>query len=274
MQTLTVGTFNIRCDWPSTGHTAWAVRCDGARAVIENAGFDLLGVQEAFVYQADSLAIPGRWEYVGIGREDGAQEGEFAAIFYDPRRMELLRSGTFWLSETPEKPSRGWDAACTRICTWAQFRDRSAADDNPTFYFFNCHLDHVGIVAREQAVELLLQRIEALAGELPLFLVGDFNMTVEDAPLRRLGAALTDTITVNGDQHPTGTFTGFNPSEAMALPIDHIFVSGPVTVQQYTVLSNEGEKGQLISDHRPVAVRVEIGNRFPHSSFEKTNWYS
>lgn len=158
---LVAGSYNIRCDTPVDGDNAWPYRKERVEALIRFYGFDVLGVQEAKPSQMSDLrAMPG-FASVGVGR-DGGDRGEYSAIFYRTDRLRVLDSGTFWLSETPDTVSKGWDAALNRICTWAKMKDRRTGR---VFYFFNTHFDHVGREARLRSAELLAGRIRAVAGD-------------------------------------------------------------------------------------------------------------
>jgi endonuclease/exonuclease/phosphatase family metal-dependent hydrolase len=254
-QRLRVATFNIRYDNPKDGVNAWPNRREWVRDLMDFHDFDLVGVQEALAHQIEYLA-QGRFGFVGIGRDDGKRAGEFAPILYDKTRFELLQDGTFWLSETPEKPSRGWDADLNRICTWARLRDRTTAR---TFFLFNTHFDHRGEVARAQSAELLLTKTEAIAGQEPFFLTGDFNLGPETAPIRRLSAALRNCreVTEVRAYGPVGTFHGFDVQRTPDGPIDYIFVSRPIRVLKYAALpDNWGQR--YPSDHLPVAIHASI----------------
>ena len=165
--TVRVMTFNIRFDNPGDGPDAWPHRKDLAASMIRFHRAGLIGVQEALKHQLDDLTarLPG-YAWVGVGRADGREAGEYSAILYRTDRFELMDDGTFWLSETPEVPgSKSWDAAIERIVTWAQFRDR---ETGKTFFHFNTHFDHVGQVARAESAKLILQRIAAQAKDVGL----------------------------------------------------------------------------------------------------------
>ena len=171
--TLNVMTFNMRYDNPEDGENNWRFRRERAAEVIVSHDIDVFGTQELLVNQLNDLKelLPG-YAAVGVGREDGAEAGEFSAVFFKRDRFTPLESGTFWLSETPEVAgSRGWDGACERVATWVVLRDKSGRE----FLFINTHLDHVGQVARDEGVSLLMKRIGSLRGERPVILTGDFN---------------------------------------------------------------------------------------------------
>ena len=187
-QPLYVGTYNIRYqnNDDSRNGNGWTKRCP---VVCDQLNFehpDIFGTQEVLEPQLhDMLQRLDGYDYIGVGRDDGKTKGEYAAIFYDKQRLRLVENGHFWLSETPDKPSLGWDAACIRICTWGKFE---VIQDNGTalhtdgtmglqFYFFNLHMDHVGVKARREAAKLVVERIGQMAGDkLPVVLTGDFNV--------------------------------------------------------------------------------------------------
>lgn len=253
MATINIATFNIRYDTAKDGSNAWPHRRQRVRDLIEYHEFDIVGVQEALAHQADFLA-EGRLDYVGVGRDDGKRAGEFAPVFYDRNRFKPQESGTFWLSDTPDIVSRGWDAACLRVCTWVRLQ--SASDD---FFVFNTHFDHRGTMAQEHSADLILQKIKQIAGATPFFLTGDFNLTPDTAPIRRIASELRDCreITETKPYGPAGTFNGFNLLGRLESPIDYIFISSGVRVFKYAALADNWDQ-RFSSDHLPVAVRAEI----------------
>lgn len=252
---LNLATFNIRYDNARDGVNAWPNRREWVRELIDYHDLHIIGVQEALAHQIEFLA-QGRFAFVGIGRDDGKKAGEFAPILYDQKRFERLTDQTFWLSETPEKPSRGWDAALNRICTWIQLRDRVTGR---SFFVFNTHFDHRGVVAREKSAELLLKQAETIAGQSPFFITGDFNLDTESVPIRTLGTVLRNAHDVSETKPygPTGTFNGFDFQNPPTGPIDHIFVNRPVRVLKYAVLPDNWNH-RYPSDHLPVAIRAEV----------------
>ena len=156
---LDVGTYNLRNknDGDAQKGNGWDVRKTVVAQLLQYHEFDIFGTQECFYQQLQDLKelLPG-YEYVGIGRDDGKQGGEHSAIFYRTDKFEAVESGNFWLSETPDKPGLGWDAACVRICTWAHFRCRETGFE---FLFFNLHMDHVGVKARVESAKLVQQKM-------------------------------------------------------------------------------------------------------------------
>ncbi|OLY94025.1 Metal-dependent hydrolase, endonuclease/exonuclease/phosphatase family [Cnuella takakiae] len=260
-QPLHVMTFNIRLNTPADSLNAWPYRKDKVASQILFHGTHLLGVQEALHDQMVDLQqrLP-RHKFLGVGRDDGKQAGEYSAIFYDTVRLQPLQSGTFWLSQTPEVAgSKSWDAAITRIVTWARFRDRV---NNKEFFAFNTHFDHIGKEARRESARLLLNRIHQMAGTMPVVLTGDFNAIPSDEPIQVLTDAtaliqVKDTKPLSRQPHygPTGTFTGFGPKERDNDPIDYIFIRNGVEVLQHATLSQSWQ-GRFASDHFPVFATV------------------
>src|SRR5690606_24570908 len=136
--------------------------------------FDIFGTQEGLKHQLDYLQeeMPG-YAYIGVGRDDGKDAGEYAAIFYKKELFELLDKGNFWLSEDTTKPNKGWDAVLPRICSWGKFKEKSSG---LVFFFFNTHFDHVGTIARQESAKLILNKINKTTGTSPTIVTGDFNV--------------------------------------------------------------------------------------------------
>ncbi len=260
---LRIMSFNIRLNTPRDSSNAWPNRKDLAASMIRFHHADLVGLQEALKIQVDDLAerLPG-YEWIGVGRDDGRERGEFMAIFYRSDRFELLEEATFWLSENPDSVGvRGWDAAYNRVVTWGKFRDRLT---DRVFFHFNTHFDNVGEQARRESARLLLAKVEEIAGTAPVVVTGDFNCQESSEPYR----ILTDTtsteslldarfLSVHGHHGPTGTWTGFEVAGTPGEKIDHIFVKGGITVLQHGVLSDSFDS-RFPSDHMPVIVEIVI----------------
>ena len=251
---LNVASYNIRYDNKSDGLNAWPNRREWLRDLMDYHEFDIVGIQEALVHQLEFLT-EGRFDFVGVSRDDGDRAGEFAPILFDRNRFESQDSGTFWLSETPDVPSKSWDSSLKRICTWAKLRNRATGK---TFFVFNTHFDHQGNIAREKAAEIILEKIAKIAGAATFLLTGDFNLTPDTPPIQRLSAALRNarTVTETKPYGPFGTFNAFDIKCPLDAQIDHIFVSSDVTVLRYAVLpDNWGLR--YPSDHCPVIIKAE-----------------
>jgi endonuclease/exonuclease/phosphatase family metal-dependent hydrolase len=259
-------TFNIRVNVSADSLDAWPHRKDMAASMIRFHGADIVGTQEALDSQRQDLAerLPDH-AWAGVGRDDGSRNGEYAAIFYRKDRFDCEKNATFWLSENPDKPGPGWDAACPRIVTWCRFRDKATGKP---FFVFNTHFDHIGRTARKESALLLLSRIEEIAKGNPVVVTGDFNSTPESEPYRILvkdleglpGSKLVDTRTVSQIPHhgPSFSFTGFKPwEEGPWQQVDYVFVKNHVTVLRHGTLSDAID-GHFPSDHMPVLAEVVI----------------
>jgi len=262
-QELNVMTFNIRLNTSSDDLDAWPHRKDKVASQILFHGVELLGVQEALHDQMVDLKerLP-RFNYVGVGRDDGKEKGEYSAIFYDTTRLQPLESQTFWLSETPTVPgSKSWDAAITRIVTWAKFKDKKAGT---TFFAFNTHFDHMGKVARRESAKLLLSRVREIAGDVPAVITGDFNSEPKDEPIQIItdknnALHLEDTREICQTPHygPSGTFNGFKSKERSDQPIDYIFINKKWNVLRHATISQTWE-GRFASDHFAVLATLRL----------------
>ncbi|MCM1348357.1 MAG: endonuclease/exonuclease/phosphatase family protein [Firmicutes bacterium] len=223
----------------SVAGNGWGRRLPVLAELIRFHGFDIFGTQEGFKHQLDSLQarLPG-YEYIGVGRDDGKDEGEHSAIFYRTDLFKLLDKGDFWLSETPDRPGLGWDAVCPRICSWGKFIH---IPSGKVFVFMNLHMDHVGKKARVEAAKLVKQKISEVAGDAPAIVTGDFNVDQTHESYR--------TMLGNGDMldsyneaiiryAPNGTFNSYHTDDFTTSRIDHVFVTPGVTINRYGVLTD------------------------------------
>ena len=239
------------------GDNRWELRRDAAVKMVAEQKPIAMGLQEACPDQIDflDLNLTG-YKHIGVGRDDGKRAGEMMAIYYDTTRLTLLDSGTFWLSETPEKVSLGWDAACNRTCTWGHFKMK---DTDFEFLYFNTHLDHLGSLARKNSIKLIVDKMTELNPDnVPVFLSGDFNSTTDDPIFDPLKASLKDAREMSAISDKIITYNGFgtvtdNPNTRKEWVIDHIFFSG-VNPMAFMVLN--GNYGvPFISDHYPISFR-------------------
>lgn len=255
----TIATYNIRYDGHSDLANDWIERkVPIAQFVLKN-NIDIIGFQEVLHNQLLDLKIllP-TYKYVGVGRDDGKMQGEYAPIFYDSTKFEVLRSGTFWLSPRPEAPSKGWDAALNRICTFALLQSNS---DKERMWVFNTHFDHVGVEARFHSAELILDQIAADLQEnaAPVLLIGDFNMEPSDRGITMIKSNYKD-LTCSM-RHPElcsdPTFNGFTSIISDDKRIDYIFGSSSViATKSYVDQATFGKS--FPSDHFPVVVSFSI----------------
>ena len=240
-QELFVGSYNIRYknSHDSTQGEVWQVR---SRVICDQINFeqpDIFGTQEALIGQIhDMLSLLDGYRYTGVARDDGHQAGEHSAIFYKADKLRLVDSGNFWLSPTPDRPSKGWDAACVRICSWGEFEVLSTGQH---FFFFNLHMDHVGVVARREGARLVVQRMQSIAHGQPAILTGDFNVDQNNeiyTIFTRQGH-LTDSYEAARLRFcENGTFNSFRPELKTESRIDHIFLTPGIAVDRYGVLTN------------------------------------
>jgi len=263
-----VMSFNIRLPHQGDGINYWDLRRPLVASSIRYHEADIIGVQEAFRRQLDEMTtdMP-EYAWFGVCRTDGSvlpnPDGEFSAILYRKDRFERLDGNTFWLSDTPEVAgSKGWDAAFPRIVTWVKFRDLKSGK---LFFYFNTHFDHMGEQAREESANLLLQKMNEIAGEEPVILSGDFNSTDTSKPYlvltdKESTYSMTDALYVSMSPHhgPLGSF-----SSSFTLPgvgdyrIDFIFIRNNITVLKHAILSDSWD-GRLPSDHLPVLAELRI----------------
>lgn len=262
---IRVMSFNIRLDTPSDGDNAWPHRKEMVARVMRFHKADFVGIQEGLPHQLEDLdkLLP-YFDRIGVGRNTPEDPGEYSAIYYKKERFELLENDTFWLSESPgEVASVGWDAALPRIVTWGHFKDRKTGR---MFYVFNTHFDHRGEQARVESASLILKKIREIAGEGPVVLTGDFNVTEEDQPYGILtsstgdstDAELTDAFyhAEHGHHGPATTWNGFEeivPNRR----IDFIFTNPGFDVIQHAILAGR-QDGHFPSDHLPVVADIQL----------------
>lgn len=257
-QSLKVMTYNIRLNVASDGENAWPLRKDYFTSQIQFYEPDLFGIQEALPDQvADISNALKQYATVGIGR-DGEGKGESSNIYYKKDRFKVLETQTFWLSETPDQISKGWDAALNRVCTYALLSDKTTGK---RFWVFNTHLDHIGEIARTQSIKLILSKIEAVNNpDYPVIFMGDFNSEPDSERIISLKKEMIDTRSVseNTPFGPSGTFNGFKHNKPVTHLIDYIFISKneKLKVLKYAILSDSKDL-KYPSDHLPVYVELK-----------------
>lgn len=258
-QTLKLMTYNIRLEHDADGENAWIHRKDFLTSQILFYEPDIAGFQEVTPNQLDYLSkILSQYAIVGIGR-DGIGKGESSNIIYKKNRFKLIETQTFWLSETPDKISKGWDAAFNRVCTYALLKDIKT---NKHFWVFNTHLDHIGEEARTNSIQLILNKIALLnTKNYPVIFMGDFNSEPTSDRINLLKKTMDDTrdITLEKPFGPAGTFNGFKHHEPVTLLIDYIFISknNSLKVKKYAILSDSNNL-KYPSDHLPVYVELSF----------------
>ena len=285
-QELFVATCNIRNKNTSDSlkGNAWVNRCPRICGQINFEQPAVFGAQEVlFTQLQDMLSMLDNYDYIGVGRDDGDKQGEYSAIFYKKDKVEKINEGWFWLNETPDKAVKGWDAACVRICTWGQFKERISGEE---FFFFTLHMDHVGIKARMESAKLIVRKIKEIANGKKVIVTGDFNVdqTNEIYSVFTQSGLLKDSYEcARFCFAENGTFNSFDPDLKTASRIDHVFVSPSFEVDNYAVMTdcywmptdngnNKSIKGhdapqeinfqkyirRLPSDHYPVFVKLKF----------------
>ena len=260
---LKVMTFNIRYDNPRDSANAWPNRAGFLCRFLKNEKPDLIGMQEVLASQFEYLdSVMTDYNSIGVGRNDGAKGGEMNPVFFRKERFDLIRTRTFWLSETPEVAgSKAWGAGLPRIVTWVELSEKTTSEH---FYFFNTHFAHDSDSARIMSSELLLGKIDSIASGFPFVITGDLNMLISGKGYKILTGPyesvplLSDTYAVT-DKRPTGpayTFNGFSDSTSSGR-IDYIFVRNGMKVLEHKTFIKK-ERGIYISDHWPVMATISL----------------
>ena len=281
---FTTASYNLRYAnaEDSAAGNGWGKRYPVMAKLIQYHSFDIFGTQEGYIRQLEDMkaALPG-YEYIGVGRNDGKEAGEHSAIFYRTDKFDLIKKGDFWLSETPDTASIGWDAVLPRICSWGHFKCK---DTGFEFLFSNLHMDHIGKKARVESAFLVQEKMKELGANLPAILTGDFNVDQTHSSYKALvsNGVLKDSYESADFRYATnGTFNSFDPNNFTESRIDHVFVSPLFKVKKYGVLTDtyrstkatgtekanvkdcpeeisiESYEARTPSDHFPVKVELE-----------------
>ena len=279
---FTTASYNLRYAnaEDSAAGNGWGKRYPVMAKLIQYHSFDIFGTQEGYIRQLEDMkaALPG-YEYIGVGRNDGKEAGEHSAISYRTDKFDLIKKGDFWLSETPDTASIGWDAVLPRICSWGHFKCK---DTGFEFLFFNLH--HIGKKARVESAFLVQEKMKELGANLPAILTGDFNVDQTHSSYKALvsNGVLKDSYESADFRYATnGTFNSFDPNNFTESRIDHVFVSPLFKVKKYGVLTDtyrstkatgtekanvkdcpeeisiESYEARTPSDHFPVKVELE-----------------
>lgn len=227
----------------------WEHRKQASLNLMHEENPTVFGLQEACPDQMDYMVenLP-EYGYIGVGRDDGKRKGEFMSIFYKKEEVEFIDGGTFWLSQTPDEVSKGWDAACFRTCTWAILKKK---DTGKKFVYMNTHLDHMGKVAREESIKLIVERAEKLTGgKLPVFITADFNSPTSNAIFKPMQEAMLDARVEAPVTDDRGTLNCWGTTPP-GVVIDHVFYRG-AEAQKFEVLRDKDYGAPYVSDHYPV----------------------
>ncbi|MBK0380746.1 endonuclease/exonuclease/phosphatase family protein [Mucilaginibacter segetis] len=258
-QQLNIGTYNLRYDAKSDSiaGNGWRQRYPNIAQLIMFNELDVFGTQEGLYHMLNNLtdSLPG-YKWIGAGRDDGKNGGEHSAIFYKADKFKILKSGDFWLSTITDRPNKGWDAVLPRICSWAEFQDKKTGFK---FFFFNLHMDHIGVIARKESSKLVLTKVREMAGNTPTIVTGDFNVdqTSDSYAVLNDSGLFKDSYELSPVKlAPSNTFNGFDANTAGHSRIDHIFVSKQFKVTRYGILTNTYH-GRTPSDHYPVVITIK-----------------
>ena len=256
---IKVMTYNIRCGFceDSSSVNNWSKRKYLVAYLIKNNYPDLIGLQEAEQFQIkDLVEMLDDYDWYGVGREDGKDNGESAAILYRKKRFELEEKQTLWLSETPELVSKGWDAALNRTVTIAKLKDLKSSNE---FYFLNTHFDHMGEKARTESSKLLVDEISKMKNRIPVILTGDFNYTSDADGYKIITDKLSDANKISVTKSTGGniTFNGFGNEIEPDNKIDFIFVNDNIEVLNH-IIDTTTYNGLYPSDHYPVISEIKL----------------
>ena len=248
---MTIVCYNIRSDIDgkfTDGDNSWCYRMDASFAMVKDIRPDVMGLQEARPHQLyDMEAELPKYRRIGVGRDDGRAKGEHAAIMFNKQTIKLLDWGTYWLSETPDIPSKGWDASYPRTATWAKMKHVPSGKE---FFFVNTHLDHRGKLARKNGLALVRERIASMNPDnLPLILMGDFNMLPDDPCLLDLDTQMSSARNVAVDSDTKTSYNGWGSGSRI---LDYIYYTGFSECPIFKVIDKTYEKVPYISDHYPI----------------------
>jgi len=252
---FTVVTFNIRYDNAADKENAWSKRKAAVADSLNKLSPDILCLQEVlkkqYKYLSKSLK---HYKGYGVGRNNGKKKGEYCPIFYNKDKFILVDKGTFWLSENPKKPGRGWDAASNRIVTWVKLKELS---NSKILFVFNTHFDNQGSKAQMESARLIVSKASEIAGDSSRLIVGDLNITDHELPYKYIVSEKYQDAGKKAPELPTYTYTGFKLNLAVAKRIDYIFYKESLRLLSCKTLEWCNVNGNFLSDHLPVYARFE-----------------
>lgn len=255
-----VMSYNIRLDVASDGENRWDLRKDKVAALMNYYEADFIGGQEVQHHQLQYLLSKlTDYSYIGVGRDDGKQAGEYSCIFYNKEKFEVIQQSTFWLSQTPDSVSFGWNAACRRVCTYGLFRDKKTKKQ---LWVFNTHFDHLGDTAREESAKLITTKIHQLTStKHPVIVTGDFNSRPDEPPAAYMKQHFNNAREASKEKPygPADTWNGFGFDKKPDGCIDYIFLSldSGITVKKFATITDSYDM-KYPSDHFPILATLEL----------------
>ncbi len=256
---IKVMSYNIRLDYSGDGENKWDIRKDKVVSLMNYYEADFIGAQEVLHRQLKYLQenLNG-YSYIGVGRDDGKEAGEYSCIFFKKDKFDVVEQSTFWLSPTPDSISKGWDAAIVRVCTYGLFKNKKTKQ---LFWVFNTHFDHIGKNARVESAKLIVEKIKELnTKSYPVILTGDFNVRPEDAPILYITGEMQNTRTISKLVHgPPDTWNAFKFNAKPDGCIDYIFISkdNRLSVSKFITITDSYDL-KYPSDHLPVMATILI----------------
>ncbi|OUV51353.1 MAG: hypothetical protein CBC76_00050 [Flavobacteriaceae bacterium TMED116] len=252
-----VVSYNIRYKSSNEDINSWDNRKYYVSKFLLNESPDFIGLQEVTNSQLqDLLKSLVNYSYIGVGRDDGIDKGEFSPVFFNKKKFKVLFQDTFWLSDTPEKVSIGWDASMERICTYGLFEEIFS---KKRIWFFNTHFDHIGNVARKKSMDLIIQKINKVNSEdIPLIITGDFNLEDDNFSIKKIQKQFTDVLFgIKKSDKLYSTFNNFNSRVISGKRIDYIFIKNLKNIKSTHVHLKTSSKNWA-SDHHPVLSELKF----------------
>lgn len=258
-ENIKVMTYNIRCGYceDSSSVNHWSKRKFLLAYLIKNHNPDLISLQEGEQFQIkDLVKMLDDYDFYGVGRDDGKEKGESAAVLYKKNRFIPLSEKTLWLSETPEKISKGWDAALNRTVTILKIKDSKSDKE---FYYLNTHFDHMGEKARTESSKLISKIVSEFTSLYPIILTGDFNYTSTSEGYKIISNTLSDANFISQTKSTGGniSFNGFGKEIEPDNKIDFIFVNNHLDVLTH-LIDTTTYNGLYPSDHYPVLSEIRL----------------
>lgn len=260
-QELKVMSYNIRLDVASDGENRWEMRKDKVAGLLNYYEADFIGAQEVLHHQLTYLLENmHKYNHIGVARDDGKMAGEYSCIFYKKDLYHIVQEGTFWLSPTPEIPSKGWDAALNRVCTFGLFSHKK---NKQLIWVLNTHFDHIGKTARLESAKLIIEKINTLnkGKNYPVILIGDFNSTPEEPPAQFILSQMKNSreVSIENPYGPAVTWNGFQFDKTPERVIDYIFINKTkkLKVRKFATLTDSYQK-KYPSDHFPILATLDL----------------